>query len=311
MTRPRGCHMDVKSLSATLIPFALFFSMSAAAQSSGNRAPVISGNPPTAATVGERYVFRPTASDRDRDRLTFGISNRPSWASFDSSTGRLAGTPAARHVGTYRDIRIRVSDGRATRYLDPFRIVVGSGGSSGQNRPPAISGTPATSIAEGQAYAFRPTANDPDGDELTFSISNRPAWATFNSSTGRLSGTPGTGAVGTYPDIRIRVSDGATQASLPAFTIAVQQVADGSVTIAWRAPTTRVDGSALRNLAGFRVRYGNAAGSYPNTVTLNNPGLTRYNVENLAPGRWYFVISAFDSAGYSSANTSPVSTLVN
>lgn len=303
--------MDVKSLSATLIPFALFFSMSAAAQSSGNRAPVISGSPPTTATIGVRYVFRPTASDRDGDRLTFGVSNRPRWASFDSQTGRLAGTPAARDRGTYTDIRIRVSDGRATRYLDPFQIVVRAGGSSGQNRPPTISGTPAASIAEGQVYAFRPTASDPDGDDLTFSITNRPSWASFDANTGRLSGTPGTGAVGTYSNIRIRVSDGETLASLPAFSIAVQQVADGSVTIAWRAPTTRVDGSTLRGLAGFRVRYGNAAGSYPNTVTLNNPGLTRYSVENLAPGRWYFVIAAFDSTGASSANTSPVSTLID
>ena len=110
---------------------------------------------------------------------------------------------------------------------------------------------------------------------LTFSITNRPAWASFDANTGRLSGTPGTGAIGTYPDIRIRVSDGVAQASLPAFSIAVQQVADGSVTVSWRAPTTREDGSTLRNLAGYRVRYGNAAGSYPNTVTLNNPGITQ------------------------------------
>ena len=304
--------MDVKSLSAALIPFALCVSLSAAAQSGGNRAPVISGSPPTTATVGERYVFRPTASDPDLDRLTFGITNRPRWAAFDSRTGRLAGTPAARDRGTYRDIRIRVSDGRTTRSLDPFRIVVGAaGGGSGQNRPPVISGTPAASIAEGQAYAFNPTASDPDGDDLLFSIGNRPAWASFSSSTGRLAGTPGTGAVGTYPDIRIRVSDGEAQAALPAFSIAVQQVADGSVTIAWRAPTTRVDGSALRDLAGYRVKYGSASGNYPNTITLNNPGITRYSVENLAPGRWYFVIAAFDSSGSSSANTSPVSTMID
>jgi Putative Ig domain len=286
----------------------LSFTMSAAAQSGGNHPPVISGNPSTTATVGERYVFRPTASDRDGDRLRFGISNRPRWATFDSDTGRLVGTPRSGDRGTYTDIRIRVSDGVATRSLDPFRIVVGAGG---QNRAPVISGTPSTSIAEGQAYAFRPTASDPDGDALTFSVSNRPPWATFSSSTGRLSGTPGTGTVGTYSDIRIRVSDGVAQAALPAFSINVQQIAAGSVTLAWRAPTTRVDGSALRNLAGYRVKFGNAAGSYPNTITLNNPGITSYSVQNLAPGRWYFVIAAFDSSGYSSADTSPVSTLID
>ena len=300
--------MDVRSHSFALVPLALSFALTAAAQSTGNRAPVISGSAPTTAAVGEWYVFRPTASDRDRDRLTFSIVNRPRWANFDTGTGRLAGTPAARDVGTFANIRIRVSDGQATRSLDPFQIVVGSGG---QNRAPTISGTPATAIAEGQAYSFRPTANDPDGDTLRFSITNRPAWAAFDTNTGRLSGTPGTGTVGTYSDIRIRVSDGVAQSALPAFSITVQQIAAGSVTLAWRAPTTRIDGSALRDLAGYRVKYGSAAGSYPNTVTLNNPGITSYNVQNLAPGRWYFVIAAFDSSGFSSANSSPVSTLID
>jgi hypothetical protein len=300
--------MDARSPLALLIALVLCGTLPAAARAASNRPPVISGEPPTDATVGTRYVFRPTASDRDGDRLTFAISNRPRWASFDTSSGRLAGTPASRDIGTYANIRVRVSDGQATRALDPFAVVVRAGG---QNRSPTISGTPATRIAEGQSYAFLPTASDPDGDKLTFSIANRPAWATFNAGTGRLAGTPGAGAVGTYPDVRIRVSDGAAQSALPAFTITVQQIADGAATLEWRAPTTRVDGSSLGNLAGYSVKYGNAAGSYPNTVKLNNPGITRYTVENLAPGRWYFVISAFDSAGYSSDNTSPVSTLID
>jgi hypothetical protein len=301
--------MDVKSLTAMLIPLCLSIVPAATAQTSGNRSPTISGSPPTSATVGERYAFRPKASDPDSDDLRFGISNRPRWASFDTSTGRLAGKPKATDVGAYENIRIRVSDGSATRALDPFRIVVRDG--AGTNQPPVISGTPPASISEGQAYSFRPTANDPDGDTLSFSITNRPAWATFSAATGRLYGTPGTGAVGTYPDIRIRVSDGATQATLPAFSISVQQVAEGSVTIAWRPPTTRVDGSTLTDLAGYRVKFGNAAGSYPNTVTLRNPGITSYNVEDLAPGRWYFVIAAFDAAGLSSADTRPVSAMID
>jgi hypothetical protein len=37
---------------------------------------------------------------------------------------------------------------------------------------------------------FAPTTADPSGQTLTFSIQNPPAWATFNPSTGQLSGTP-------------------------------------------------------------------------------------------------------------------------
>ena len=66
-------------------------------------------------------------------------------------------------------------------------------------------------------------------------------------------------------------------------------------------------GSSLSNLAGYKVRYGNAAGNYPTTITLSNPGITAYVVENLTPGTYYFVLASYDSAGLESANSSPAS----
>jgi len=267
-----------------------------------NRAPVISGTPATTVTAGQSYSFTPTTSDPDGNALSFSIVNRPGWASFNTSTGRLSGTPTQAQAAEYVDIRITVSDGMASSSLPQFAITVETG-----NRAPTISGSPATSIAEGQAYAFTPTASDPDGDTLSFTIANRPSWATFNTSTGQLSGTPGSGTVGTYSNIQIRVSDGTAETSLPAFSISVQQAANGSATLTWNAPTTRTDGSPLANLAGYRLRYGNSSGNYPNTITISNPGLTSYVVNNLASGTWFFVLAAYDSAGLESSSTSPVS----
>jgi hypothetical protein len=258
-----------------------------------NQAPTISGTPLTQATVGEWYAFTPAASDPEGTTLEFSIANKPMWASFNSSTGRLGGTPGAAAEGEYVDIVIRVSDGRLTASLAPFSIVV----SGGENQAPSIGGTPPTAAREGQVYEFRPTAADPDGDSLNFSIANRPSWATFEASTGRLRGTPGTGTVGTYRDITIRVSDGALATTLPAFSITVEQVSLGSATLSWVAPTQREDGSALTNLAGYRVRYGTAPGNYPNQVQISNPGITTYVVENLPPGTYYFVATAYDSNG--------------
>jgi hypothetical protein len=267
-----------------------------------NRAPVIGGTPTATVTAGQAYSFTPTASDPDGNVLSFSIVNRPGWASFNTSTGRLQGTPTPAQAAQYVDIRITVSDGMASAMLPAFTITVQTG-----NRAPTISGAPATAIVEGQAYAFTPTASDPDGDTLSFTITNRPSWATFNTSTGMLSGTPGSGTVGTYSNIQIRVSDGTVEAALPAFSIAVQQAANGSATLSWNAPTTRTDGSALTNLAGYRLRYGNSSGNYPNTITVTNPGLTSYVVNNLASGTWFFVLAAYDSAGLESSNTNPVS----
>jgi hypothetical protein len=270
-----------------------------------NRAPTISGSPPTTVTAGQAYSFTPTASDPDGNALTFSISNRPPWANFSATSGRLSGTPSVAQAGIYEDIRISVSDGMSTTTLPSFEIEV-----EVANRPPVISGSPATSIVEGQSYSFTPTASDPDGDSLTFSVSNRPSWATFSTATGRLSGTPGAGAVGVYSNIQIRVSDGSLQANLPAFSIDVQQSANGSVTVSWTPPTTRTDGSALTDLSGFRLRYGNSADSYPNTIDISNPGVTTYRVENLARGTYYFVIAAYDSTGLESSNTDPLSATI-
>jgi fibronectin type 3 domain-containing protein len=98
-----------------------------------------------------------------------------------------------------------------------------SGSTPPANQPPIISGTPSTSVAEGVAYSFTPTASDADtGDTLTFSIINKPSWASFNSSSGRLRGTPGNGDIGTTTGIRITVTDSSNaNASLPSFNLTV------------------------------------------------------------------------------------------
>ncbi|HUL17657.1 MAG TPA: putative Ig domain-containing protein, partial [Steroidobacteraceae bacterium] len=52
-----------------------------------------------------------------------------------------------------------------------------------------ISGTPPASITSGQSYSFTPSASDARTRTLVFAIVNRPAWASFSSSTGQLTGT--------------------------------------------------------------------------------------------------------------------------
>ncbi len=104
----------------------------------------------------------------------------------------------------------------------------GGGGGGGsdpdpqpQNRAPVISGTPAVEVDAGSNYSFTPSASDPDGDSLTFSISNQPSWANFQTSTGELSGAPSESDAGDYQGIVINVSDGALTTALAEFTITV------------------------------------------------------------------------------------------
>jgi hypothetical protein len=268
-----------------------------------NTPPSISGTPPTTATAGVAYSFQPSATDADDDTLTYSIANRPSWATFSATTGRLSGTPTSANVGSFGGIVIGVSDGEASATLQAFTIVVsttGGGNGNGSNRAPVISGTPLTSVVVGAAYSFQPTASDPDGDPLTFSITNRPSWATFNATSGRLQGTPTAANVGTYNNIQIRVSDDDATTSLAAFNITVLAFASGSATLTWQPPTQNTDGSPLTNLAGYRVYWGLAAADLASSVTLNNAGLTSYVVQNLAPGMYFFAVSALNSLGVES-----------
>lgn len=178
--------------------------------------------------------------------------------------------------------------------------------SSGSNVAPTISGAPASSVVAGQAYSFQPSAADSNGDQLTFSVANLPGWATFNTSTGRISGTPTATQIGSYANISVSVSDGSASATLAAFSITVNAIGTGTATLSWLPPTQNSDGSALTNLSGFQVRYGRSAGNLDQSVSLDNPSINRYVVENLATGTWYFAVVAVNASGVTStlSNTS-------
>ena len=254
--------------------------------------------------------FQPSATDVDGDALTFSISNRPSWATFNTGNGRLSGTPTDQQAGTYSNIRISVSDGAATTSLAAFSIQVVP--APVVNTAPAIGGSPAGQVTAGNSYSFQPVATDADGDTLGFSISNKPSWATFNSGTGRLSGTPGSTAIGNYGNIVISVTDGTDTVSLPAFSIQVDPSL-GSITLGWTAPSARTDGTALSlsEISEYRIYYGPAPGNYTNSFTVTNSGATSAVISNVQSGTWYVAMTTVDSNGVESSQSGAVQKVAN
>lgn len=178
------------------------------------------------------------------------------------------------------------------------------------NGSPTIAGTPATFVTVGATYDFQPTGSDPDGNTLTYTIQNKPAWATFTASSGRLTGTPAAGNVGSYAGIVIGVSDGTATTALPPFTITVAQVSNGSATVNWTIPTQNTDGSALTNISGYQILYGTNPGALSQTVQITNPTLTTFVVENLSPGTWYFALKTVATGGQLSLQTNAASRVV-
>ena len=271
-----------------------------------NAPPSITGTPGSAATVGQLYSFVPVVSDPDGDALTYIVQNNPQWLSLNPANGTLSGTPQSGDVGTHAQILLTVNDGSLGASLPAFSIDV-----SAANTAPQISGTPANQIMAGGSYTFTPTATDPDGDTLTFSVQGLPAWASFNANTGTLSGNPAMADVGTYTNIRIRVTDGDLSADLAAFNIQVNAAALGSVTLTWTPPTLNTDGSQLTDLDGYRVYYGTDPNNLASSISVDNPGLSSFVVDNLVPATYYFSVKSVNASGVESGFSNMATKIVN
>jgi hypothetical protein len=273
-----------------------------------NASPIITGKPGSVAVVGSNWSFTPGATDPDGDKINFKISNKPVWAEFNDTTGRISGMPQMGHEGNYNNIQISASDGKKSTFLPEFSVTVMN---SNSNSAPVISGNPPTSATIGEGYMFQPMASDADGDRLTFEIANRPDWANFNTTTGRLSGTPINNDSAFYSNIVISVRDGQMMSSLPAFTINVSQIPTGSVTLNWTPPTQNEDNTVLTDLTAYKIYYGLSEGNYTNQIWVDDAGLTSYIVDNLVPDTYYFVSTSINSNGIESDYSNVMMRTVN
>lgn len=85
----------------------------------------------------------------------------------------------------------------------------------------------------------------------------------------------------------------------------------GTATLSWDAPTTTTQGSALTNLAGYRIYYGIHGNNLNQTVQVNGVGLQTYVIDNLSSGTWYFAIKAVTNTGIESAPSNVVSKTIS
>lgn len=189
-----------------------------------NGAPTISGSPILIVNQDASYQFTPTASDSVGDTLSFSISNKPTWATFNTATGMLSGIPLNQDVGVTNGIVISVSDGALSASLPAFNLTV-----TNVNDAPTISSMAMTAATQDAAYSYIFTAADTDvGDVLTLSAITKPSWLSFNVATGVLSGTPTNADVGSHP-VTLRVTDADGLTADQSFMVIVTNVNDAPV----------------------------------------------------------------------------------
>jgi Fibronectin type III domain len=118
-------------------------------------------------------------------------------------------------------------------------------------------------------------------------------------------GTTGSTTPATVADTA-PTSGSATSATAPPST-----PTSSSVAFSWVPPTENSNGTPITNLAGYKIHYGTASQDYTEVVAVSNPSLSRYVLDNLANGTYYFAITAYNSQGIESTLSGEISATVN
>ncbi len=212
-----------------------------------NAPPQITSQPITAAAVGVPYSYDVNASDPNGDALTYALTQAPAGMSINASSGLIAWTPGASQAGA-QSVGVRVTDPAGLSASQTFTVTVAAA-----NAAPQIVSTPVTSATVGIAYAYDVNATDPNGDVLTYTLTQAPAGMTINAATGLVAWTPSAAQAGGQ-GVTVRVADPGGLAVLQSFSITV----NAGTPI---PTTTRVDAATPAGIAA-------AAGSQA-AVTLN------------------------------------------
>ena len=79
----------------------------------------------------------------------------------------------------------------------------------------------------------------------------------------------------------------------------------GEASLSWNPSTTNVDGTPATNIAGYKVYYGTASGTYTQAVDAGltiTPVTPTFTVTNLVTGNtYYFAVTAYDTFGVESS----------
>ena len=112
------------------------------------------------------------------------------------------------------DVAVEVSDGRGGFDSQAFTLNVIT------NRAPEFTSTPPTAATVGQTFGYFAEAPDPDGDAVTFQLTQSPDGMSINPATGLVTWTPAPDQLGSSP-VTIQASDELGAANTQSFTVNV------------------------------------------------------------------------------------------
>ncbi|HMB73647.1 MAG TPA: tandem-95 repeat protein, partial [Gammaproteobacteria bacterium] len=180
--------------------------------------------------VSDRYVDEGTtttiavlATDADGDALTLDASELPDFIATEElgdGAWQLNVTPGFDDSGAYA-LNLSVTDESAATDDLSFSLTV-----ENSNRPPSLMPQDDVAVSEGQPQRIVLTADDPDGDLMSFSATALPAFVALidnGDGSADLDLQPGYFASGVYP-LSIEVADNGGLTDTAEFVITVTDV---------------------------------------------------------------------------------------
>jgi hypothetical protein len=234
---------------------------------SKNKPPVIELEQPVEATEGETVTLEPTITDEEGDTV------KVSYSGWMTSASKETGFDDA---GNHKVV-ITAEDSKGARISTEVIVSVANA-----DRSPMLADIPTQTIKEGQKVTVKPSAKDPDGDNLTYSfefpLDDKGQWETK------------VGDAGDY-EVKVTASDGELSAE-KVFVLTVQSVNKAPV-IELDSPVTVKEGETVKleptitDAEGDEVRV-----SYSGWM---NSGMKTTGYED--SGEHHVSIFARDSAG--------------
>lgn len=131
--------------------------------------PVITSIPARTAYSGLVYNYQLEATDLDNETLGFSLITSPTGMEINIS-GLISWVPQQKDIGTHT-IQIKVQDSVGNYDLQKYNLLVRP---RGEGTKPHIVSSPKESVNVGRVFEYEIIAEDPDGDDLFFAISQAP-----------------------------------------------------------------------------------------------------------------------------------------
>jgi hypothetical protein len=260
---------------------------------------VTPSNPAIATNTSQPF----TAIGIYSDNTTQDLTNAVTWSSSDTTVATVS-EPALSSA--------KSNNGKAYAYgrnAGTTTITATSGSTSGSTTLTvtaatlvSLTVTPANrSIAAGSTQQFIATGTF--SDSTTQDLTAQVTWNSSNTGVSTIS-TSGLAAGAAGGTVTITATSGSISGTATLTVTAVTTT--GSATLSWAAPATNTDGTALTDLAGYKIYYGTASSNYTTVINVGN--MLSYTINNLASGHtYYFAVTAYDSTGLESGYSAEAS----